>query len=407
MSNLSRVARLNFGEGGGGGGPFTVPQTQDWLALAQTPSSGILRTVNVSNTTQLNAALADATAGDDIILANGTYTATTFTISNKPGTSSNKIILRAANMGQATINGNVLYEDSGHWHFDGIDFKNCHFRLDFGTDAGLTTFSFCKWKENISTNSKNALQIKETAALNALFCEFIDHFGAGIITSANTVNNCNIAHCLFDNTNVTAEENGTECLSLGTGFVTEGASGKHHVENCRITGWNSDDEVVTVKSTNNVLIGVTIRSCNGRVAQRFGSGNRFEAFNIDDSHGLRIAGADAKVFSTTITNTVGTDNRGLIIAAGDVAPGANGHAFARDTRVSGCNCDRTAVGEGFSGDTLDAVNTKFYDHTGTITLGPDQSGTDQSDVGNPDPTFSFEANYVVPLAEIGRNALSL
>ena len=400
---LTRTARLNFGIGGSGG--FTIPQTQDWLSLAQLPS-GVLRTVNVSNTSQLNSALADATPGDDIILADGTYAASTFTISNKPGTSSNKIILRAANMGGAIIDGNVLYEDSGHWHFDRINFVTCNFKMDFGTDAGLTTFSFCRWTGSTGT-AKDALEPKEAAAVNILFCEFIDNFGSGIRTSANTVNNCNIAHCLLDNTNIATEVNGSEAISLGTGFVTRNASGKHHVENCRIVNWNTDDETVTVKCSDNVLIGITVRSCDGRVAQRFGSGNRFEAINIDDSRGLRIAGADAKVFSAVITNTTSNDNRGLVIASGDVSPGGDGHAFARDTRVSGCNADRFTIGEGFPGDNLDVENTVVFDHTGTITLGANETGTDLTNQNNPDPTFSFQANYEVPLAEVGRNALSL
>ena len=65
-----------------------------------------LRTVNVSSAGGLTAALADAQAGDHIILADGSYGGG-FTISGKSGTADNPIIIYAANLLQATFGGDV------------------------------------------------------------------------------------------------------------------------------------------------------------------------------------------------------------------------------------------------------------------------------------------------------------
>ncbi len=75
------------------------------LFFLHTLSAQVLRTVNVSSSSQLAAAVADARAGDDIVLANGSYSAFRLTAD---GTASNPIAIRAANRGQATINSGVI-----------------------------------------------------------------------------------------------------------------------------------------------------------------------------------------------------------------------------------------------------------------------------------------------------------
>src|SRR6218665_739612 len=69
--------------------------------------------VNVSTAAQLTAALANATAGTTIVLANGTYTKSGAFSLNKSGTASSLITLRAANRGQALISGGAWLQVSG------------------------------------------------------------------------------------------------------------------------------------------------------------------------------------------------------------------------------------------------------------------------------------------------------
>jgi hypothetical protein len=65
-----------------------------------------IRTVNVTNASQLTAALADAQAGDEIVLADGSYGGG-FTISGKNGTADNPIVIRAENLLDASLGGEV------------------------------------------------------------------------------------------------------------------------------------------------------------------------------------------------------------------------------------------------------------------------------------------------------------
>ena len=85
-----------------------------------------LRTVNVANSTQLTAAIADATPGDRIVLANGTYTSG-MSIKGVDGTAANPIVFVAANSRQAIVSGstgsrNCGISDSSYLQFYGIRF---------------------------------------------------------------------------------------------------------------------------------------------------------------------------------------------------------------------------------------------------------------------------------------------
>lgn len=84
--------------------PDAPPASQgDYVELVDTP----LRTVNVSNGTEFAAALADATPGDRISLANGTYSGTYAT--SAAGTAANPVEIVSASGNGATITGTLTF----------------------------------------------------------------------------------------------------------------------------------------------------------------------------------------------------------------------------------------------------------------------------------------------------------
>jgi len=101
--------------------------------------TGVLRTVNVATPEQLTQALADAKAGDEIVLKSGTYLKTTGGSKgsrfhgNVSGTAENPIYLRSENLdepavldgGEANVgSGYTLYISGEYWVVEDLEIKN-------------------------------------------------------------------------------------------------------------------------------------------------------------------------------------------------------------------------------------------------------------------------------------------
>ncbi len=95
------------------------------LALVLVSATAHAREVPVANPAQLTAAISAAVAGDEIILADGTYALTGATCS-AVGTTAAPVIVRSANPMGAKIEFNGLegFKVTGaHWQFQGLDIK--------------------------------------------------------------------------------------------------------------------------------------------------------------------------------------------------------------------------------------------------------------------------------------------
>ncbi|MDY7226946.1 chondroitinase-B domain-containing protein [Hyalangium rubrum] len=94
------------------------------LLLLSTPA--LARQVNVSSVAQLQSALAGAQAGDEIILADGTYAVNANLSCTVNGTAQAPIVVRAQNRLGASIRFNAVegFKVSGaYWTFDGLDIQ--------------------------------------------------------------------------------------------------------------------------------------------------------------------------------------------------------------------------------------------------------------------------------------------
>ncbi|NTX16038.1 PE-PGRS family protein [Myxococcus sp. CA056] len=93
------------------------------LVLLLLPLTGAAAVKNVSTVAELQAALASAKAGDDIVLADGTYTVNANLDCKAEGTEAQPITVRAANRHAALIRFNAVegFKVSGRsWVFDGL-----------------------------------------------------------------------------------------------------------------------------------------------------------------------------------------------------------------------------------------------------------------------------------------------
>lgn len=96
--------------------------------VSQPPPSQATRVINVSTTAQLNAALLDAKAGDEIVMADGVYNGKFVIGSSVPGTAAKPIILRGSRnavLDAGNINtGYVLHLQADYWKLVGFTITN-------------------------------------------------------------------------------------------------------------------------------------------------------------------------------------------------------------------------------------------------------------------------------------------
>ncbi|ATB27089.1 chondroitinase-B domain-containing protein [Melittangium boletus] len=284
--------------------------------------------VNVSTAAQLTTALANATAGTTIVLANGTYTKSGAFSLNKSGTASSPITLRAANRGKALISGGAFLQVSGAAYvvIEGLKFTNTgnsavvidkshHVRLTRNTFALTEDGTEVKWL-NIKGGGSHHHQI--------------DHNDFGHKSDPGPV----IAMDGDYSTQMTQYDvieynhfhdvgprlsNGLETIRLGLSSVSlfnAYATVQYNLfENC-----DGDPEFISIKSGGNAIRYNTIRTSQGQLTARHGNNNSiYGNFILGDGTkagvgGIRLYGTDHKVYNNYLDKL--TDDA-LLIDGGD------------------------------------------------------------------------------------------
>ena len=284
--------------------------------------------VNVSTAAQLTTALANATAGTTIVLANGTYTKSGAFSLNKSGTASSLITLRAANRGQALISGGAWLQVSGASYvvIEGLKFTNTgnsavvldkshHVRLTRNTFALTENGTEVKW-----------LILKGSGSHH----NRIDHNDFGHKSDPGPV----IAMDGDYSTQMTQYDvieynffhdvgprlsNGLETIRLGLSSVSLSdayATVQYNLfENC-----DGDPEFISIKSGGNAIRYNTIRTSQDQLTARHGNNNSiYGNFILGDGTkagvgGIRLYGTDHKVYNNYLDKL--TDDA-LLIDGGD------------------------------------------------------------------------------------------
>ncbi|OXM83764.1 lyase [Paenibacillus rigui] len=289
--------------------------------------------VNVSTSAQLDSAIAGATAGTTILLANGTYTKSgAFSISGKNGTATNPITIKAANRGMAVISGSAYFTvtSSSYIVIDGLQFTNT------GNSAVKLTSS------NNVRITRNHFHLTEDG--NSLKWVYI----GGADSHHNRID-----HNLFEEKHdlgnfITFDGSSTQVSQYDTveynHFRNIGPRATNEMESIRV-GWSQismsdgfitiqynlfencdgDPEIISVKSGKNIIRYNTVRNSAGVISARHGNGSSFYGnFFLGDGQksglgGIRLYGQDHKVYNNYFEGLTGSGyDATLAVDGGDV-----------------------------------------------------------------------------------------
>lgn len=322
-------------------------------SAATTPRTGLA--VSVANQTEFQTALNNAVAGDVITMADGNYSA--FKIRRKYGTAASPIVVRATNPLGAIFNaGQLELENTHHITFEGfkfinsagIKFRNTTFnRLTKSSlEMNESALSSLDWLSIGGTGSHhNRIDHNEFKNKTALG-NFVQIGGEGGQVSQYDV----IDHNYFFSNGPRAE-NDKESIRVGDSTVSR-SSGYTVIEHNLFVECGGDPEIVSIKTSDNIVRYNTFRRSQGGLTARQGNrslmyGNFFLGEGAVGTGGIRAYGDDHKIFNNYFEGLTGTAATAPIaITNGDAddahLPGADQSKHYRPRRIIVAN--NTLVG---------------------------------------------------------------
>ncbi|MDQ1912595.1 polysaccharide lyase 6 family protein [Paenibacillus sp. GD4] len=268
--------------------------------------------VNVSTTAELVSAINAASAGTTIVLADGTYTHTgSFPITDKHGTASNPITIRAANQGQVVMTGRAGFNisNSSYIVIQGMKFTGTatavnmnsshHIRVTRNTFA-LGAGNNIKWVQFSGNNSHhNRIDHNE-------FGPRVD-LGQMIAFQSSVMSQYDVIEYNYFHDAAHQTVNGGETIRVGLSGSSM-TNGYTTIQYNLFENLDSDPEIISVKSGQNTVRFNTFINNRGQVTARHGHGNSyygnyfFRTVDKPGVGGLRIYGNDHKIYNNYFEN---------------------------------------------------------------------------------------------------------
>lgn len=289
------------------------------LGLAATQAE----TLRVSTVTEVVAAAKRARAGDEIVLANGEYRDVKLTLAEK-GEAGKPIVLRAENVGRAVLTGAPGVVVSGDYvEVRGLLFKDGRWpagaRGAVSFDgAGHGRVTECSFENSTQTGSTALVSFRNGAHDNRVdHSRFVNTRYRSVVVAVDDKSLKNgppvrnrIDHNLFQDV-PPLNANGAETIQIGQrAFPHSDLRPETVVEDNEFVRCDGEAEIISVKTTGNIIRNNVFRDCRGEVVMRHGNlntvtGNRFEG----GSGGVRISGHGHVVTGNTMTGLRGTGIR--------------------------------------------------------------------------------------------------
>lgn len=367
-SSSSKVYVSVIGGSSGGGG-------------SEYPSA--LRTVNVSNGSELAAALASAQPGDHIVLADGTYTNGSDFATSIDGTAANPIVIRAANKLLARLTRRINFAHA-YYYLWGIDIDGVGLGVDPGADNLVVRR--CRVR-NYSSYQGIWCRVKATGC-RFEYCDLSLPNSRGVVLDLGAGGrNLTVERCYFHDWGPSGTGDQTfEPVQIGFGVADTDIVSGFVIRRClfeNINQGNAERETISIKSS-----GALIEQCHLKDARmimiRHGESNRIEGCRLENISGTKPTRIQVFDELNKVLTSVAPD---IHLSAGDVGhdgmTASGQHPAAANCKVISCNAALTVGAQESSSYTVPASNNSVEDHTGSVTL-LNETGTTQT--GTPSET---------------------
>ena len=280
-------------------------------------------TLNVKTAEEATAAAGKAVAGDEIVLADGEFASLKLKLEGK-GEEGKPITLRAENKGGAVVNGSPEILITGDYvTVQGLAFKDCKFTtgtrgaviFDGSGNSRLTDCSF----ENSAMAGTTALVYFRNGAhdnrLDNSQFKNIRYRSVCVVVDDDSLKNGppvrnRIDHNLFQDV-PPFNANGAETIQIGQRAIPHSDMRPETlVEENEFVRCDGEAEIISVKTSGNVIRNNTFRDNVGELVMRHGhsntvTGNSFEG----GSGGIRLSGHAHVVTGNTMKGCEGTGIR--------------------------------------------------------------------------------------------------
>lgn len=318
---------------------------------------GVDRVVHVTDSTRLRDALADARAGDRIVVADGRYSIGAMT--GKHGTAAKPITVVAAHRGGAVVDdGQLEVAGSSHVTFEGFRWTNRSTLRITGSHHVRLTRNHFRLTEDAKTNW--VLVDGENSHHNRIDHNLFEQkrqLGNFITIEGSETEQSRhdrIDHNHFRDIGPRAV-NEMEAIRVGRSTISR-SSGFTVVESNLFEDCDGDPEIISVKSNDNTVRYNTFRSSQGTLSHRHGNrgslhGNFFLGEGKEGTGGIRLYGEDHKVYNNHFEGLTGSGyDAALQLDGGDVDTSGALNAHWRVYRAV-------------------VVNNTFVDNTSNIEIG--------------------------------------
>ncbi|CAI8447209.1 MAG: Chondroitinase-B [Polaribacter sejongensis] len=341
----------------------------------------------VTNNTELQAAISNASAGSEIILSNGTWNNVFINI-NKSGNSSLPITITAQNPGAVFMTGNSrVYMRGNYVTISGLVFQNPANLVSSGSNIvpifELNQCDNCKVINNKidtynGTEAQKTMKFKWVYIVDGQYNEiahnsFIGKYGIGSIINDNrslaNADYLKIHHNYFaDRTPINGinDDNDQDAIRIGTSTTSLSDSFSEVYENY-FFNFFGEIEIISNKSGQNKYYNNTFRNYGGGLTLRHGNncevyGNYFFAENNDFTLGVRLIGEGHKVYNNYIeginsfkpSGSSSNVTGGINVMNGVLNSALNGYYQVKNAQVVNntfVNCDYAIrIGTSLGGD---------------------------------------------------------